>query len=1205
MSNRYLRFSAYVCLLATVLLLAGTALAQSTISTGTIQGTITDASGAVITDVSVAITSNATNQKVTKTTSDTGSFNSGPLTPGAYTVRIEHKGFQSVSMPVQVQVGSTANANAKLQIGSESQTVEVTSQAVVVNTEQPTVQGVLTSKEIENLPVNGRNFLDLAQIEPGVQIQDGGNFDPTKNGYSSVSFGGRSGRTARITVDGIDISDENVGTTTQNVSAGAISEFQLSQSSLDLSTELTSSGAVNVVTKSGTNAYHGDAFYLFRDKRAGFANFPAGYDTPFQRNHFGGSVGGPVVKDKVFFFANAERVKQDQLVPVIPSAQFVGAPPGYGAPFRDTTSLARLDWNAPHGVRVFYKFSYGWNGTTRSDIQDYQPFINKNNVPSHGIGVDFSTGGFTHSIRYGYVYFSNQIADAVIGNSGLFNPLEAFGIAGRVGPAGTPMRFGPNRLTPQQSLQKNQQIKYDGSHLWGNHIFRYGVDYNHIALGGLASFYQFPEIRASNSEAAQQAADAGPYPGGRANALNYRVTGAIIGNGVGFNSERAAFNLPGGGFTPQRLAFYFGDSWKFRPNLTITAGLRYQREYDRASTDVAPIPCSQIDASAFSILPCTGNEQLLDQFGAGLGDRVHQPNQNWGPQVGFAWDPSKTGKTVIRGGAGIYYENTVLNNVLFDRAFRLQAGLFNNVLPICGAFGNFLNIPGVGNVDNFTVNGTHYNIGTDLCGLPFGQAAPVAALLGEYVRSQTIAVGPQGNGNFVGNTLGTFVGVLDPHFKTPFSIQMNIGLQKEIRPGMVLSADFLRNVGERFLMPSEANHVGDVRYFNHTAAVNAIATTLANCGVATINAGLAPGGCTHSPTTGNPLATPRSLTIADFADNGLDSGGQYLSGYPSTAFGLDPDHGAAFPGINPLVGTGGFLTSTGRSTYTALQVKLQQRFSNPMRGIGDTSFQISYSLSRFNNSIGADQDYGTGNVALENAVPSKYYGPSSLDRLHQLSWAGSFQVKHGPQLSFIGHVFSPLAVTPLVQLDPGGASGEIFRTDFTGDGTIGDVLPGANVGTVGRDVNGAGINSLINAYNSNVAGTLTPAGQKLVSEGLFTQAQLVALNGVAQPIALAPSDQLKLSWLKTVDLRMDWPISLGEHLKLHPSIGVFNLFNFANYNPNRAQLMTAVLDGSSPSLNGSPKSDPDSVNPLRANVGTGVNSFAAPRQMEFGLRLVF
>ena len=154
-----------------------------------------------------------------------------------------------------------------------------------------------------------------------MQIQDGGNFDPTKNGFSSISFGGRFGRTARIEVDGIDISDETVGTTTQNLPASSIQEFQVSQSSLDLSTELTSSGAVNVVTRSGSNKWHG----------AGFLSVPRSYscgqhrsntDVPFQRNNFGGNLGGPILKDKLFFFVDAERLKQDLTETVANGAPF-------------------------------------------------------------------------------------------------------------------------------------------------------------------------------------------------------------------------------------------------------------------------------------------------------------------------------------------------------------------------------------------------------------------------------------------------------------------------------------------------------------------------------------------------------------------------------------------------------------------------------------------------------------------------------------------------------------------------------------------------------------------------------------------------------------------------------------------------------------------------------------------------------------------
>ena len=206
-------------------------LAQTTISTGSIQGVVTDPTGAVVSGAKISINNKATGRVITSTTTSAGTYGSGALIPGDYTLRVEAQGFSTSELAVIVQVGVTSTGNIKLHVGQAAQVVEVQSSEVTVNTEQATVQGVLTTEQIENLPINGRNFLDLAQLEPGVQIQDGGNFDPTKNGFSSISFGGRFGRTARIEVDGLDISDETVGTTTQNVPEGAIQEFQIQQSS--------------------------------------------------------------------------------------------------------------------------------------------------------------------------------------------------------------------------------------------------------------------------------------------------------------------------------------------------------------------------------------------------------------------------------------------------------------------------------------------------------------------------------------------------------------------------------------------------------------------------------------------------------------------------------------------------------------------------------------------------------------------------------------------------------------------------------------------------------------------------------------------------------------------------------------------------------------------------------------------------------------
>src|SRR5712692_10538008 len=274
--------SVYI-LAAVYLLTAFSAGAQVTSSTGSIQGTVVDQKGGVLTSAKVTITNKSTGQSLTSPVNDAGVYASGALKPGDYLVRVEAAGFKTAELTVVVAVEVVSSGNLTMDIGSATSVVSVEASAIAVNEEQATVQGVLTSQQIETLPLNGRNFLDLAQLEPGVQIQDGSNFDPTKVGYSSISFGGRFGRTARIEVDGVDISDETVGTTTQDIPAGALSEFQISQSTLDLSNELTSSGGINTITKSGTNAFHGEALYLFRDKRIS-AHLP-GPNAPYQRNH--------------------------------------------------------------------------------------------------------------------------------------------------------------------------------------------------------------------------------------------------------------------------------------------------------------------------------------------------------------------------------------------------------------------------------------------------------------------------------------------------------------------------------------------------------------------------------------------------------------------------------------------------------------------------------------------------------------------------------------------------------------------------------------------------------------------------------------------------------------------------------------------------------------------------------------------------------
>src|ERR1700733_8377869 len=363
--------------------------AQSTIATGSIQGTITDASGAVVPSAKITITNQDTGQALAVNTNASGAYNSGPVVPGNYTVRGEAKGFKTTEQRVVVRVGEISGVSFALSVGEASTVVEVAEQAVAVNTEQPSVQGVLNKDQIENLPVNGRNFLDLAQLEPGVQIQDGADFDPTKVGFSSISVGGRFGRTARIEVDGVDVSDETVGTTTENIPASAIDEFQISQSTLDLSNELTSSGAVNVTTRSGTNAYHGEGFALFRD--SAFSAPLPGPPAPYQRNQDGGNFGGPILKDKIFFFLDAEHTNQNLLAPVVPTAPFDAYTGSFNSPYRETDYVARVDFNLWKNVRMFYRFSYfDSKAVATGGTVGFQPFQDKNYTKQHVAGADFS-----------------------------------------------------------------------------------------------------------------------------------------------------------------------------------------------------------------------------------------------------------------------------------------------------------------------------------------------------------------------------------------------------------------------------------------------------------------------------------------------------------------------------------------------------------------------------------------------------------------------------------------------------------------------------------------------------------------------------------------------------------------------------------------------------------------------------------------------
>ncbi|MGO9402745.1 MAG: carboxypeptidase regulatory-like domain-containing protein [Terriglobales bacterium] len=1171
--------------LAIVLLLPSLMWGQATTSTGNINGTVTDPSGAAVPGAKVTITRIDTGVATDLITNSSGFYNSGSITPGTYSVKVVAKGFEASETQTTAKIGNNTVADFKLKVGSESTTVSVEATAVGVNTEQSAVQGVLTANQIESLPINGRNFLDLAQLEPGVQIQDGTNFDPTKIGYQSISIGGRFGRTARIQVDGTDISDETVGTTTGNISASAIQEFQIAQSTMDLSNDLSSSGVVNVSTKSGTNVIHGGGYEYYRSSNVD-ASLPKPYGFPdpnYHRNQYGGELGGAFIPDKLFYFAEGDATYQNLFVPVVYAPPFQNFGGGFNSPYKNPNALGRLDYNAPHNVKLFFRYDYSQIQAVGTFFSDsLQAYESKNYTRNFVGGADFTTGEYTHSFRFSYLKFQNQIVDSTIG-SGL--PLSDFpgnGLYDNITVVNGPAT-GPNLLAPQSTPQSDKQIKYDGSKTISKHILRYGVDFNHIQGGGFASFFKLaPQIVTNQNQfmsstglTDQQLAALGPFSGGASNPLNYPVESVVIGNGQGFSTQQPAFGFPAGGLGPDnRLGLYIADTWKMFPNFTVNIGLRYDRDTGRTDSDLPGLPFLN------NLVPGYPN----------LGAPIPNPNKNFAPNLGIAWDPWKNGKTAIRAGIGLYYENVIFNNVLFDRPLRLPTGAFLQTPTVCNS-GNPQPIPGV------SLMATSAECGSPTSPIPIGEAGTAIAQLQQQYQalSPFSLTNPNPNylQNFVNGGVNFPLGLFAPDYKTPRSTQINVGIQRELSPGMVLSVDYVRNVTTGLLLGIDVNHTGDSRFFYKQNALSAISTTTSQFGC---------GGGTNAAAINCAIAA--GATISSFATNGLDGQGD--------VGGTCPPPGCAFGGLNPNAPAMDFLEPAGISKYNALDIKWTYQKNNPMKGLHSINAQVSYSYSSFKNSGGGSGISGVlGGVAnsdqdfivpsLDNNNPNKYFGPSLLNRPNQLSFGVVGNLPWNFQTSFIGHFYSGLSLPIEV---PGSGPGAIFQTDFDGDGTTQDPLPGTVNGAFGSQVNGSTINNLLNAYNSHVANQPTPAGMVLVQQGLFTVAQLQALGGVAPVVPLAPPGQVNLSNLRDFDLKLAWTYKLeraSHTIAFQPSVGFFNLFNFANYDlpPNA---LAGGLTGTPGSVNGT-----DAANRItnRVGAGTGVFNLGAPRAMEFGMSINF
>jgi hypothetical protein len=1164
-------------------------------------------------------------------------------------VRVEGRDMLAVETKVTVVLGAAAKADFKLEWISPGPV---------------RLESKFDGEVGDRLPINGRNYLNAGQLEPGVQAVDGRIFDPGKSGFQSLSINSQLGRTTHYDVDEVEAMDETRGASTLNLPADAVREVIVSRATPELFQSLNASGAVRVTTRAGEDEWHGDLFGNLRDRMAGMAGFPSG-NPKYSRQQYGFGAGGAVIKDKAFLFLGGERTKQDGVLPfasqdlILPStAGTPTLPPSFNttalrsAYFRENMLTARLDYNLSENMKWFVRLSYD-NANEIGPSDSQSNFRNQLNVPAAVFGMDWNRGRFVHSARFGYQKMVDAINPAL--SDSTIDPRAPL-LHMQIGSAA----FGPSVAGPRQTIQRDLFGRYDSSTVYkANHTIRFGGAVHRIAQGDFYAPGNYASVSSSNGIDVINAINGNPslvplIPGDPRGAaddpLNYPVGTVTIYNGLGNFSANSAFNRSTGGHFDTRIEGYLGDTFSLFPNLNISFGVNYVRDTGRNNSDLPAVPCSALTNSTIANTPPCPSGLILDQFGLipnavppgpthqSLGQIVNQPDWNFAPQFGVAWDPGHNGRMVVRASAGLFYDNFLLQNAYQDRINRLSNGQYNRSLTLCPA-GAVL-FPNGTPVSSVVVSSEQtLDIATQICGQPIGSVATaIQDLQSQFVEAQSAVTGGP-NVYSLANSVANFGGLLAPGFKTPRVVHMDFGIQKQMGERGMFSIDYVREIGTQFPMGIDTNHVGDASLLTdghsltpsantYQAELDAINATLsANqasvaAGCPTSHPALFAGSSSQAAVNCYLAAVP-GATITDFARQGLDSSNAFCGPFPCSVLGKQQ---ASFGGINPAVGSNIMYFPSGRSKYQGLHLAYKTSVANPTKRVQRMDIAMAYAWSRYRSNLaepnGSGGDYSLMNVAEDYNRPHRgHFGSSGLDRTHQFTFIPTAELPRGLRLSMIAHLASPLPLSLYVpQQDGGGVAGEIFRSDLTGDGKVGDLL--GFIGSTGK-YSTSKLTQLLTNYNATFAGKLTPAGQALRSAGLFTPQQLALLGAVAPLICSnshsgiqdcqgLPGHFAEATWLKTIDLRLSWPFRIGERVKLEPNASFFNVFNFANFGGAGNQL-SGVLDGAPGSSLNNASSAGYCGNSTafcssrldRVLAGSGTYANGAPRQMEFGVRITF
>jgi len=643
----------WITVFCSLLILSCTSLLGQVTTNASIQGVVTDKSQAVLGGATVTVINNATGAIRSTTTNASGEYRLDSLAPGFYTVKISAKGFGGSEVKnLELLVGRTASQNFTLIPGAVAETVEVTATAPLVDSTKTDVSVNITPNQIQELPLIGRDIADLAYLAPGVKAAD--SYDPTKNRYAILSVNGDGGRNVNVTVNGVDNKDNTVGGPVMQLPAEAVQEFQISTQRFSAVNGRSSGAAINVITKSGTNAYHGSAFAFFRDQAFNADQKVANGDgtsspanPPYTRQWFGGSFGGPIKKDKLFGFFAMERQREHtsiaesgQALSQLQLVTSLGAQPAatIPTPFFENRINGRIDWAINDKNSVYFSVSTQANNSLNDqsnglfDLTEGNFTVNHLQIANVTISSALSST-LVNQFTAGFQYWNNLIDSATRA------PLFTF-------PTG--IQFGTNTNVPQNSIQRKYQFKDDVSKTIGKHTFRAGFDFIYTPFMG--GFFEFnPTLELDYNLLPSQIL---ALPQG------FQTNGLLVGgNGSGGGMSIAVGNPTFIIKDAKQLGLYFQDDWKVTHRLTVNLGLRWDKDFDFiGGTDIA-------NSRTFQELQAAA--QFSPLAAALVARKATDYSKGFSPRVGFAYDLTGSGNHVVRGGFGMYYDNTFQNIPLF------------------------------------------------------------------------------------------------------------------------------------------------------------------------------------------------------------------------------------------------------------------------------------------------------------------------------------------------------------------------------------------------------------------------------------------------------------------------------------------------------------------------------------------------------------